>query len=512
MAMNSSQIMDVIRDMERRFAVDQWTVDGIALWPFLRVRLNFDLFRAHQLDQPAVTLAGYALAIAKNAARFCYASLADVRGNRLRPGRADVVFLSDGLSFALLNGSWYEKYCDPLIERFSERGLSSLLVSPSHAYHIPRHTPSIFIQPRLDAVMVRRTLHAPRMAVSEAFGREYPQYARRLRELDLDVAALTTDAVFRYAAIIRDIAELYRGILSRAVARLAFIVCYYSVEGMAFNLACRELGIPSVELQHGGGFEGDLHVAYAAWTKVPQDGYALLPSHFWCWTGNDVEVIRRWNATVAGRHQPVLGGNPWMNEWRAGTSAVVSEYDHRVAAAQGAAADRRQLLVTLQYGFADDRALGPLLDAIRRTQHEWRWWVRLHPVMLTERDAVRSLLAHHGIVEYDLDAASDLPLYALLRHMDLHLTHSSATVIETSAFGIPSVIVSEYGREFFPAQITAGRARAANSTDEIIAACRSLLDDGGRMKQDASPPVEAGPAIDLLLSQIAPRSKEPTAS
>ena len=113
MTMNSSQIMDVIRDMERRFAVDQWTVDGIALWPFLRVRLNFDLFRAHQLHQPPVALAGHALAVAKNAARFCCASLADLRGNRLRSGRADVVFLSDGLSFALLNGSWYEKYCDP---------------------------------------------------------------------------------------------------------------------------------------------------------------------------------------------------------------------------------------------------------------------------------------------------------------------------------------------------------------------------------------------------------------
>ena len=510
--MNTSQIMDVIRDMERRFAVDQWTVDGVALWPFLRVRLNFDLFRAHQLHQPAVSLAVRALSVARNAVRFCYASLADVRRNRLRAGRADVVFLSDGLSFALLNGVWYEKYCDPLIERFRERGLSSLLVSPGHAYHIPRHTPSLFIQPRLDAVMVRRTLHVPRMAVSDTFNREYPEYARRLGELDLNVQALAPDAVCRYAAIIRDIAKLYRGILSRAGARLAFIVCYYSVEGMAFTLACRELGIPSVELQHGGGIEGDLHVAYAAWTKVPQDGYALLPSHFWCWTGNDVEVIRRWNATVAGLHQPVLGGNPWLNEWRAGRSAVVSEYDQRIAAAQGAAADKRQLLVTLQYGLADDRALGPLLGAIRRTQHEWRWWVRLHPVMLNERDAVRSLLTRHGIVEYDLDAASDLPLYALLRRMDLHLTHSSATVIEASEFGIPSVIVSEYGREFFPGQIAAGRAQAAYETDDIIAACRSLLDVRDRRDRDPSPPVDAGPALDLLLSQAASQKQERTAS
>ena len=49
--MNTSEIMDLINDVENRFSVDQWIVGGIRIWPYLRIRLNFDLLGA---DSPAV--------------------------------------------------------------------------------------------------------------------------------------------------------------------------------------------------------------------------------------------------------------------------------------------------------------------------------------------------------------------------------------------------------------------------------------------------------------------------
>lgn len=107
MQKNTSQIMDVIRHRERRFDVDQWTVDGIALWPFLQVRLNFDLCHAHQVHLPRPTLSDHALSVARGAVRFRHASPADMSKNRPCTGRTDVVFLSHKLPFALPSGTWY---------------------------------------------------------------------------------------------------------------------------------------------------------------------------------------------------------------------------------------------------------------------------------------------------------------------------------------------------------------------------------------------------------------------
>ena len=47
-----------------------------------------------------------------------------------------------------------------------------------------------------------------------------------------------------------------------------------------------------------------------------------------------------------------------------------------------------------------------------------------------------------------LELPSTLPLYALLRAADVHVTYSSSTVVEAEAFGIGSVLLGRYGAEF----------------------------------------------------------------
>lgn len=79
-----------------------------------------------------------------------------------------------------------------------------------------------------------------------------------------------------------------------------------------------------------------------------------------------------------------------------------------------------------------------------------------------------------GNENFELDMATDAPLYALLRHSDVHVTHSSSTVIEAEVFGVPSVIFSAYGAEFFPEQIAAGWALVAEA-DHVVQAITQQL-------------------------------------
>jgi hypothetical protein len=505
--MITSEIIQTINDLEARFPVDQWTIGGIRVWPLYRIGLYFGYVRAHQGGGAASGGPGSFLIRAVQASRlmagglrYGKALLAD-RGKNARAGSpADAVFLSDGISFADIGGLWYEKFCDPLMRRLAEGGRSSLLLCLSHGFLTPRRTPSIFLQPRID---LRKVLTRFRRGTAGAAGERLPDHDRlaaHAGQAGIATFLPSLPSLRWQAAQVRAIADLYRSIFRTAQPKIGFVVSYYGTEGMAFNLACRESGIPSVDLQHG--VAGELCPPYGRWMRVPPHGYGLLPSVFWCWTDEDAAAIERWSPGGSRGHAAVVGGNPWLQEWVRDDSELVRRFDREFSRAfPDAGRDGRRVLITLQTGFSTPAHLGPLLSAMRTAPASWQWLVRLHPCMLNERGRIAALFRDAGVAGVEIDRASALPLFALLRRIDAHVTHSSATVVEAAAFGVPSVITSPYGAEFFRRETGQGRAIAASTGDDIRAALERLLltaPRGARPSREGDSP-DAGAALSKLI-------------
>jgi hypothetical protein len=242
---------------------------------------------------------------------------------------------------------------------------------------------------------------------------------------------------------------------------------------MAFTLACRAAGVPVVDVQHG--LQGDHHIAYGRWVKVPQTGYSLLPNWFWCWSEGDAEAVRTWAAVTGEAHRAIGGGNPWLEEWTYGDPKLVGPSDTAVQSIKKRlGASQRHLLVTLQWGLSEAET-AKLISAMRLAPSDWTWWVRVHPYALAEREKIRSALRDGGVTACEIDLATDLPLHGLLRHMDVHLTHSSSTVIEARFFAVPSVVTSEYGLEFFRQEACAGWIEPGLDPSGIVRAVNTLL-------------------------------------
>jgi len=82
------------------------------------------------------------------------------------------------------------------------------------------------------------------------------------------------------------------------------------MEGMAFNLACRNLAFfPSIFNTAFKGFALGLW----RWNNVPEAGYELLPRFFWVWSDFEAEAIRRWSSKLSPWHQPIVGGNLFLD-------------------------------------------------------------------------------------------------------------------------------------------------------------------------------------------------------
>lgn len=472
--MRSSDILDVVHSVELRHDVAKWRIAGVRVWPLVRVWLFTNLMNDALRDGPPQSAQHQFFTLAQRALRarlrVARASWRDRVANASLDAPVDAVFYSDGISFVKIDGLWYDKLFDPIIGWLRSHTARSLLLTPLAEAHHPRRSPSMFVQPRLDAIKLRATLRRSVGGDISLAGFDAALSGTKMN------ASLLVRLWVRLAAL----RDYFTDILKIARPVRGFVNTYYSVEGMAFVLACRRCGVTVADVQHG--VQGDYHIAYGQWINSPCEGYELLPHEFWVWSELERRAIDAWRPPQSTSSLPVVTGNSWLELWRNPSEPFLRQVLAEARRLRGAGA-RCCVLVTLQWGLPEEETL-KLLRAIQLAPDDFQWWLRLHPVVANDRRPIRSLIEQYGLKGIEVDGPTDLPLHALLKVCDVHVTHSSSTVLEAAEFGVPSVVTSHYGEEAFEAQIASGIATVATTDGEIAVAIGTF---GGRVNSSRRP-------------------------
>lgn len=469
---SSSDVLAAINELEHRHPVQHWRAGDIDLWPPYRIRLYMNVTLAMLSQDPPP---GPLLRRARLAQRLLRAAWRPrAHGWRDRRMQADAnrpaqaVCLSDGTSFALLDGCWHDRVMDPLVSALAQRGRRALKLTPGSESHVPRALPSLFVQPTIDSLMVQGGRHA------------VPVHLPGFDAFATDAAARFTCPghvptrawLVQSAGRIDLIANAFARMIDRAGATQAFVNTYYAIEGFAFVQGARRSGARSADLQHG--LQGPHHGAYGAWAAVPPQGYSTLPDEFWVWSNDEAQAIDAWR-TGCSCHAPRIIGNLWQQRWLGGGDPIVERY---VALAREARrVDVPQALVSLSWGLADEET-DKIIRAAKRCGDRVGWWWRLHPLQAhLWRDFARRLV-QAGLDASGVQQATELPLHALLRAADVTLAHSSTVVQEAALFGVPSVVTSDYGAELHAKLLAGGQALLATSDAAIADAVQRLLQHG----------------------------------
>ena len=477
--MTPDAFLELVNTVEERHPVTEWRVGDTPAWPVVRARA----FRAIEAakaresarpsdpEKPPVAAglrrgaAGRVLAGAVDAVRSNLRDPEHRVGRRLP--RADIVLLGDGLSRVEVDGVWYDRFCDPLAEAAAAVDLRTVQLEPHHRYRVPRATPSRYVQPGLDVLDLVTRVLPPRPPLR---GRGAQEGLDALRDGGIPAAATDITAIARETILIEREAARFSRLVGAARPDLAVLVDY-TPAAMAFVLAARQAGIPAVEVQHA--IPPPSHPMYARWCAVPPGGFSLLPTHYWTWTESPAAVLRAWADEVPAGPQALVGGNPWLERWLRGEGEVVRRYDERIGRQRAGHAERRQALLTFETTFSGPGILDPLLDAMAATQASVRWWHRLHPTTPPDEAVrVRAALAARGLVESGADV-TDEPLYALLRHADVHVTYASSTTQEAAVFGVPTVLTAPHAADVYPDLVKQGWAFVATTADAITRAVTS---------------------------------------
>jgi hypothetical protein len=496
------EFLELLRRFEGDFPVTSWRVRGVRVWPLVRLSLYSATFRS---GSPAHSLsAGWrrsGVNVAHGLAGWASARLRDRAGNRAPSHPADAVFLGSSIGRRpLLEGKRYDVRAGPYVDLLARLGARTLVweASPFGDYNVPRFTPSFFVQPRLMALRAAAQM-MPLGRDAPTLDR-YDQFIAAVRGAGLRFAHTDVTRVRRDMLYIRLLADTFGRWMRRSGARIGF-VAGTGLQEQAFCLACRELGLVSVEVQHG--VQGDLHPSYGSWFAVPEEGWETRAGVFWSWDAESAAAINRWAAEAPGRHVAVVGGDPWREMWTTGGGDLARRVEDRIREHKRRAGGERHILVTLSS--QGEPVPAALADAVRSSPPGWRYWFRLHPVNQAERHrSAQAVLDRLGVDRGLTAFATESPLYALLGQMDCHLSVSLSTVIgEAATLGVPSVACGREALDFYRQELSSGMLVLATTATELVAAVRD------RLQRGRSAPVQDRPrALEtmrrLLQGEVAP--------
>ena len=468
----------LVADIERDFRVAQWKARDLDLWPVARMDLFLDMHRQHTGEEGPPSSAPPQRVAALLATPFTniWKSRRDLRNWIVRPFRAHAVLLGDGVSLDLIDGAWQDRFGESLIAAFEQQGLKTFVMQPGDLNRLPWHRPTfaanlVDLWSRIARRWDAGPVGLPDLDKVQAY----------LRGKEVEAPSLDRSALKRRAATISKAAGAFALILKIVQPKLAFVVTYYAGLAPAFLLACRRLGILSVDLQHCP--QDGAHKAYV-WSNLPDSGYSTLPAVFWTWNRSDADHIERWATQLSAPwHQALCGGNTQLMNFCSASGV----WDKRFKAA-GDRPFAHEILVALQPIAGQNHLWNQLAEIIETAPANWRWWIRRHPASRAQQDSAFGRLLALRADNIIIEQASQLPLPALLPRMTALVSLMSGAAGEAAIFGVPAFFLSEEATGPFGNLVAQGCARIVDSA-QLIQEIEKLSESRTRQPDIDQPPL-----------------------
>lgn len=438
--MNVREIIEFINRLEQNFPVTQWKIDDIDIWPLIRFRIYFTLYNKHEgIQVKTETIVSkfrkLAFLLLRESALSFYIFFKYPSSIIFRLYKCDALFV-DNSSYILHNNMSYHRFCDPIIDDLNHREQKSLLLSKENINITDRHSPAYFINLKVKLHLFLKKFIPHRQKI---YLPSFEEVQNILSIQNIGLPVIINANILKEATRIRIISGYFLNIIQKTTPQAIFLVSYYNVYGMALNYAAYRAGIKTIDLQHGT--ENDYHVGYGSWLNVPSQGYNTLPSCFACWDQSSVDCISKWS--VGTPHMPYLFGNRYLEKIKNSSSNSFTNIFTEKAHAQTI---KKHILLTLQHGFGLNQKLQEIL---KLSKDDYFWWIRLHPVMLSEMPSIFQQVKETNLKNFELEACSRKSLYEILPFMDVHITLNSSVVIEAAEFGVPSITCDATAIEYY---------------------------------------------------------------
>ena len=440
------EIKDFIVSLESKYPVNSWKFNGIHLWPILRIDIFFFLLSKSNSDSPAnvlkqprvlkeISLVKLLTIQLKYFIKFIVSNLWIF----YKIKRVENIFVSADSHRAKFKNKDFNKFFDSLIELDEKYKNSFFLEYGNSKYDNLYNSHKVFNVFKY----VRYYISFKKRADKISF--EIDGLASFFEDLKKDKLLNDVQFPFNLETIqlkLKDFSlrvKFFTNILKNSRPKRVYILCYYSFDAMAIVTAANLLGIKTIEMQHGP--QVDEHLCYGSWSNIPDLGYSVLPSVYWCWDYFSSKAIDRWSSKNV-LYDYFVGGHPWINFLKKQNIEYnLSDY----------------IVYTLQprLDILEDTFSEKIIKTIKKTKE--KWVIRLHPRQGVSILYIEELLKQKGIMDkVILRDVSEYPLPIVISNAKVHVTHSSGSTLEALSYNIPCLVINKIGFDYYKDLIKTG--------------------------------------------------------
>ena len=443
-------VVEIITKIEENFDVNSLRYHNLHIWPWIRLSIWT------QLNNPQNN---YLTAKSSTVNYYLDEQAINQINDLNKDENPDITFFSRSEDYTdKSNGKFYNRHIDPIIDLIKKEVsfVKIELFNSQTEKTVPRFE---------DTAFLKNPVINPVKEGNEAFSiSNFKSFQHHVEKISK--AIVLNEFVFMEEInLLRCYSQYFEKLFQAIGTRAVFFVCYYYMIPMAIINACRELGIVSVDIQHGK--QGKYHGMYSYWTNIPSCGYELLPDYFWCWGSESKINIEKSRRNSTDSHLPIVGGNQWLATWLEDKAEIFKKEIAQDFASK--LEDKRKIILVSLQPF-DERIPLPehVMETMRNSPSNWLWLLRLHPLRRKDEGRIKELLIQKEIKNFEIHHSTVSPLYSILKAADHHVTYYSSVCYEALAFGVPTTIVDSSGLTLYEDYIKKGIFQYAGTANDLL--------------------------------------------
>lgn len=447
---NYQEIKQFILDIENKYPVDQWGYNDIPFWPHIRIQLYYALIHSLKDEITSgkndIKIPVKSTSNTLNRFQVLWNSFISYRNFFKNVTTKDVLFMSLDMHKVQHNGDYFNRFFDSII---SSNGLEK----NSLTFEIKKNPQPCYNSDSVHKVSSLLDYHYKKYSFANRFKKKKVVQSNNIHDIEkltvylknqgLDKIAnqLTEDKLNRWTFKIRAFSNFYIKYLKKSQTKKVIAVSYYGFDSMwSCMYAANLLSIPTVDFQHGP--QTEVHMAYASWTKIPKNGFSIMPKEYWCWDEESAKEINKW-AITAGTIAKVYG-QPWLT------------YIQNKQTQKGIEDKKPIVLYTLQTFplFTLENTFTPEIIQLIKIS-KYKWVLRLHPSNAQDAYLIENYLDKYDVEKdrYLIQGPRGIPLPEVLTESILHVTNYSGCTIEARELGVKTVLIDSVGLEVFKSYI-----------------------------------------------------------
>ncbi|MFH1013376.1 MAG: CDP-glycerol glycerophosphotransferase family protein [Thermoplasmatota archaeon] len=423
---NNQTAYQLIETIEQKFKTDSLLLsDGTRIWNLLRVFLysNFQKLGGGTTQKK----------LSKNSIKSVLSLFKESFVPLRLPKNITVCGFSSGESRKLYNNTYYDIYLDPLYDILGDNlavfewpettGYRRKYDHPIYSrHHVPMHIP-LFTKTFWNLLFSRLTGRKKIPLESEDVFQDIIEYISTTASVDKN--KLTND-IYDFITVFVHIKQFLYNILKKIKPKAVIIRCGYGRFPMALSQACRELGIPPIELQHG------LITAYlpAYRRATPTTNKDCIPEYLLAHGEIYANMVR--NGNLFDKDKVFSTGYPYLQR-----TLMYRKVTHSLK--QSISSFPHNILFTSQWIVATEIKdfVVKVADLLDQTHMNIGILFKPHPY---DKNDYADLRKNKHIIL--IDKYEDT--FKLFSLADIHSTVYSTSGLEAMAFGTPNIFVDIY--------------------------------------------------------------------